>query len=304
MDLNFLNGIYYVKTENMLNEDDFNALKRLDEKLFIRYLRTKSYGFNSGYLNIESIIEQEFLNVKEELDKITKSNFITDIFYLEEDLTNMKIVYKEVFYKVKSNTFSKMGRFSKEALEQFFKYGNMKLLPKEYEEMFKEINKIKEEDLQDYLQELERVVFNFYTNFSKSNKKYQVFFNYLEYKKVMDNLKTFLKFKNRNESIEKLKKALLDEEIVGRAVWIDLYNEYNNTILNKLATYFNEGIVAASDEFLNKGNNTDLRKETLNYKTELLKLTSYNNETYAPILYYLHLKQLESYKVRELYYAK
>lgn len=304
MDLNFLNGIYYVKTENMLNEDDFNALKRLDEKLFLRYLRTKSYGFNSGYLNIDSIIEQEFLNIKKELDEITNSNIISDIFYLEEDLTNMKIVYKEVFYKAKSSNFSKLGRFSREALEQFFKYGNLKLLPKEYELMFKEINSIKEEDLQEYLQELERVVFNFYTNYVKSNKKYKVFYNYLEYKKVVDNLKTFLKFKNRNESINKLEKALLDEEIVGRAVWIDLYNEYNNAILNKLAVYFNEEIIDAAEDFLNNSSNADLRKETLGYKTAVLREKSYDSETYAPILYYLHLKQLESYKVRELYYAK
>src|SRR5690554_493441 len=288
----------------MLNEDDFNALKRLDEKMFLRYLRTKSYGFNSGYINIDTIIEQEFLNVKKELDEITNSNIISDIFYLEEDLTNMKIVYKEVFYNAKANNFSKMGRFSKEALEQFFKYGNLKLLPKEYEEMFKEINGIFEEDLQDYLQELERVVFNFYTNYVKSNKKYKVFYNYLEYKKVVGNLKTFLKFKNRNESINKLKKALLDEEIVGRAVWIDLYNEYNNTILNKLATYFNERIVDAAEDFLLNGNNEGLRRETLDYKTDVLREKSYDSETYAPILYYLHLKQIESYKVRELYYAK
>ena len=287
MDLNFLNGIYYVKTENMLNEDDFNALKRLDEKLFLRYLRTKSYGFNSGYLNIDSIIEQEFLNIKKELDEITNSNIISDIFYLEEDLTNMKIVYKEVFYKAKSSNFSKLGRFSREALEQFFKYGNLKLLPKEYELMFKEINSIKEEDLQEYLQELERVVFNFYTNYVKSNKKYKVFYNYLEYKKVVDNLKTFLKFKNRNESINKLEKALLDEEI-----------------LNKLAVYFNEEIIDAAEDFLNNSSNADLRKETLGYKTAVLREKSYDSETYAPILYYLHLKQLESYKVRELYYAK
>lgn len=304
LDLNYINGIYYLKTEYILNDDDFNVLKRSDKERFIRYLRSKSYGFNSGYKDVDSIIRKEFSNIKEELDSIVNNTLVTDIFFFEEDITNMKLIYKEVMYNQKTAFYSDLGRFSKEALVEFFKFGNLKLIPSNYHPLFIQISKIVELDLQEYLQRLEKVVNNFYTDFAKSNNKYKILYEYLEIKKSHDNLKTFMKFKKRNEKIENLEKALLKEDQIGIKTWVSLYTESNNNILNKLRLYFNNKIVESIKDFLQTGNNVHLRYELENIKADYLKSKSYDSETLAPIVYYLYLKLLESRKVREIYYEK
>jgi len=304
LDLNFLNGIYYVKTKDLLTEDDFNALRRLDSNLFLRYLKTKSYGFSSDYKTIENVISKEMVNTKDELNKTSDDNLLSDIFYMDHDITNIKIVFKEVYYNIEATYFDNLGRFSKQALEQLFKYGNMKLLPKEYNEMYEKLLSVNTLDLKEALQLIEKIVYDFYTKLAKNHKSYRVLHKYLEYKKVITNLKTFLKFKYHKEDILKLKKALLNEEIIGEAEWIDLYNKFDNEIINKLYLYFNSDIVLASAEFLSTGNITDLRKETRNYLDDTLRQASFEAETIAPVLYYLHLKEKEAYKVRELYYGK
>lgn len=303
MDLNFLNGIYYVKTENMLKEDDFNTLKRLGRPLFFKYLKTKDYGFNSGYLTIDNIIEKELLNTKIELDLTARNNLITDVFYVDNDLTNMKIVYKEIHEGIKSNNFTELSRFEKEALEQFFKYGNLKVLPSEHKELFKSINKIPRDlKLQNYLQELEKVTYNYYTKLTKSKKGYHVLFKYLELKKVINNLLTFIKFKNRDESLEKLKDALLEESIVGIEEFSLMYLNSNNDILNKLLIYFPNHLTEAIHDYIKTLDTEELDLSISLYLTDEIKSLSYNSDTLGPILYYLHLKELEALRVREFYY--
>lgn len=305
MDVTFLNGIYHVKTESMLKEDDFNSLKRLGKSLFFRYLKTKDYGLNSNYESIDKIIEKELLNVKEELDGTTEDNLITDVFYLDNDLTNMKIVFKEISEGVKATNYNNLSRFSKPALTEFFKHGNLKLFESEHQNLFIAINKIDLSlELQDYLQALEKVTYNYYSDITKNNKKYYPLYLYLENKKVINNLITFLKFKNRKEPIDKLLNALLVEDIIGIDVWKDLYLKYKQEVFNKLLIYFNERIILAIDEFLNKGAIDDLTYELAAYLEDKIKMLSYDDNTIAPIIYYLHLKEQEALKVREYYYAK
>lgn len=305
MDVGFLNGIYYVKTESMLKEDDFNTLKRLGRSLFFRYLKTKDYGLNSNYETIDKIIEKELLNVIEELNNTTNNHLITDAFFIDNTLTNIKIAYKEVRENVVAKNFSTLSRVNKEALLEFFKYGNLKLLPLEHQELFKEINKIDlSHEIQNYLQAVEKVTYNYYSRIIKQDKKYDCLNDYLEQKKVINNLLTFLKFKKRNENINELKDALLEENIIGIDTWLDIYSKNKNEVANKLFIYFNERILTAIDIFLNEGKIDELEEELTEYLTDKIKILSYNSDTLGPIIYYLHLKVEESLKVREYYYEK
>ena len=305
MDLEFLNGIYHVKTGNILTEDDFNTLKRLGRPMFFRYLRTKDYGHNSGYESIEKIIETELCNVRVELDQTANDNLISDIFFMENDLTNMKIIYKEVATGIKGSNFSRLRRFDQDALYEFFKYGNYKMLPKEHEELFKAINLIPlDYEIQDYLQALEKVTFNYYTKLAKSKKVYKALVEYLELKKGINNLLTLLKFKYKKANIDLFSNALLEETYVGKDIWLAIYESSNRVILDKLSLYFNVQLTEAISNYIDNHDIEEFRIELSKYVYENIKYLSYNSNTIGPIIYYLYLKEIESLKVRELYYEE
>lgn len=305
MELDFLNGMYHTKINNILTDDDFNTLRRVGRQRFFRYLKTKDFGRNSTYKSIDEIIERDLYNAKEELDSNAKDNFITDIFFLENDLTNMKIIYKEVETGIKANNFSNLNRFEKDALYEFFKHGNYKLLPKEHEQLFIEINKIPlDYEIQDFLQALEVVTYNYYSDLARSKKVYLGLSKLLEFNKAMSNLRTFLKFRHKGETLEKLKISLLEESFIGIDVFIHIYNKNNLEVVNKLMLYFSANLTNAISEYLTNHNMSELRPALKAFEQNFVKELSYDDKSLGPVLYYLYMKDIQGKKVRELYYEE
>lgn len=304
MDIGFLNGIYYVKTESMLNEDDFNALKRLDKTLFFKYLKTRHYGYRSKYSFLEEIIVQEMINVKEELNALTKSNVLANIIYASHDIANIKIVYKSVKYDMPIATYDRVGSLSIELLIQFFKHDNERLLPNELKPLFASIKKIESPHTQIVLQEIEKKVYDFYEESIKNKKIYKPLYKYLKLQKVIKNLKTLLKLRTKEASIESFQQAILEEDVIGRVAWLDLFEYNHNDFMNKLFVLFDEEIVGGVQDFITTDNPKYLNEVLSNYLSEKLKVFSYDYETVGPIIYYLYLKEIEMMKVRALYYDK
>ncbi|VEU80141.1 V-type ATPase subunit [Haploplasma axanthum] len=304
MDINFLNGVYNVKVDSMLSDDDFNTLKRLEKSLFFKYLKTKDYGFGSKYHSLDEIIAQEIINTKLELESYTDEKIISFVFYLEHDLTNIKIVFKELKYNVVSTMYDNVGNFPNEALHQFFKYDNKALLPNEVYELFDRIKLIDSKNIQETLQNIEKCVYDFYDEYLNKKKTYYPLKAYLEYDKVVSNLKTLLRLRNRNTSLNDFKDALLNESIVGIDNWVNAYELPEREMVNKLSMYFDDFVIDGINDFLKNNDANELEYVFLDYYDEKLKELTYDDNSIAAILYYLHLKRVETFKLREMYYEK
>lgn len=307
MELGFLNGVYYIKSESLLSDDDYNALKRLERSLFFKYLKTKDYGYGSKYDSLDNIISKEMSNVIEELIKNSRETLITDVFFVNHNLTNMKIIYKSINFDLPVNNFDLVGSFSKEALEQFFKYNNDKLISEYARPLFNQISKIKKSDIRQELQEMERLTYDFYEQLiinDKNSKIYKPLYDYFNFQKGLSNLTTFLRLKIRNEDINKLREGLIEENFIGSAVFLEIFEKSNKEIITKLGLYLNTELIDAIENLLN---NYELKKFKLavyKFQKEYIKTLSYDASKVGPIVYFLFLKELETLKVRELYYAK
>ena len=307
MELGFLNSVYYVKTESLLSDDDFNALKRLEKSLFFRYLKTKDYGYGSKYEELDEIIAQELINTQNEINKILDDTLLTDSFYILHNITNIKIVYKSIKYDTEITNFDNVSSFNKEAIFQALKYQNYKLLPENVIPLFEAINKIDSSNIQFALQEIELLTYRFYEdliNQSKYKKQYRALIDYIELEKTISNLTTFLRLRKRNEKISKLEKSLFENKFITKDVWLEIYNKNDRDVINKLHIYFNEELTNAIRVFLDNNDTNKLDQAITKYQTEQIKILSYDDNTVGPIVYYLYLKQLETLKVRKLYYAK
>ncbi|MDY0277640.1 MAG: V-type ATPase subunit [Acholeplasma sp.] len=307
MDLGFLNGVYYVKTESMLNEDDFNTLKRLEKNLFFKYLKTRDYGFGSKYVSLDKIIEQELLNVRTEVEGFIDNKLLTNVFYLKTDLTNIKIVYKSVRYDTEIRSFDESGSFSKDALVQAFKYNNTNFIPIEIKPLIEKLIKINDFDTKISLQQIERTTYETYLELisklkDKALKK--ILHDYLKWSITIQNLETFLKIKVQSGSIERLQEALIEDEIISVNTWGHLIDSSNKEVLEKLYVHFNKDVVTAIEDFLSTLDYSEVEKEMTQFFLEVIKKNSYDSNTYGPVIYYLYLKELEALKVRRMYYGK
>lgn len=302
MDINFLNGIYYIKAESLLGEDDFNALKRFDKNLFLKYLKTRNFGYRSKYSFLEEVVVQEVINVKEELLSLTQDAFLKDAIYCEHDITNIKMAYKSVKYNIPMATYDRIGSLSVEALLEFFKNGNDKLIPEYLRNL---LSSFKEsDDTKEYMQEIERKCYDFYEEQAKKKKIYRPMYTYLQLQKVAKNVQTLLKLRIRQADLETFKDAILIEEQIGINNWYELYELSDQELIDKIYILFDEKMASGVEDFIKTRDPNYFNDVLIQYLEMNLKVLSYDYDSVGPIIYYLFLKNLEIMKVRTLYYDK
>lgn len=296
----YLNGIYKAKSSDLISLDSFDNLKKLNGEEFIDYLKEISYVSGDNKFTIEDSFAYQANNLKDEINQLSNNKLFSNIFYLNNDLTNIKIAYKSTKFDIPVESVDHLSKYSLEALIEFFKHDNKSLIEEDDLEILSLIKDINEVSMKKSLEKLEKLYFEYYynqvKNFDNSLKLY------LEYKMFVNNLKLFLKLKHRNSNIELLKELLMVESFINIDQWLELFEStndqvisyFNNNFYGKLkdgvASYFNERTLSLLNENLNE------------YLDELLLNTSFNSKELGSVTYYMYLKELEMKKLRRLYY--
>lgn len=296
----FLNGVYQAKMSNLLSKDTFENLKALSGNAFLNYLKELSFGANSNYEHLEDVFKYENKALKTEVNSLSETNIFSDIFYLKNDLTNIKIVYKSIYYDVLIDDFDQNSKFSVDALTEFFKRDNDALIKDSDLEVLKTIKNIKANSLKKSLEEIEKTYYLHYLNKAKAFDK--SLYNYLAFKVVINNLLVFLKLKARNASLDLLKSLLLPEDFVGIDMWLELFVANEQQITNFFTNNFYGQLLPGISEYFDNGSVKLIKENLNNYFKNLLLELSYDNNTLGSVTYYLYLKEVEINNVRRSYY--
>jgi len=296
----FLNGVYQAKMSNLLSKDTFENLKALSGNAFLNYLKELSFGANSNYEHLEDVFKYENKALKTEVNSLSETNIFSDIFYLKNDLTNIKIVYKSIYYDVLIDDYDQNSKFSIDALTEFFKRDNDALIKDSDLEVLKTIKNIKANSLKKSLEEIEKTYYLHYLNKAKAFDK--SLYNYLAFKVVINNLLVFLKLKDRNASLDLLKSLLLPEDFVGIDMWLELFVANEQQITNFFTNNFYGQLLPGISEYFDNGSVKLIKENLNNYFKNLLLELSYDNNTLGSVTYYLYLKEVEINNVRRSYY--
>src|SRR5690554_6015314 len=296
----FLNGVYQAKMSNLLSKDTFENLKALSGNAFLNYLKELSFGANSNYEHLEDVFKYENKALKTEVNSLSETNIFSDIFYLKNDLTNIKIVYKSIYYDVLIDDYDQNSKFSIDALTEFFKRDNDALIKDSDLEVLKTIKNIKANSLKKSLEEIEKTYYLHYLNKAKAFDK--SLYNYLAFKVVINNLLVFLKLKARNASLDLLKSLLLPEDFIGIDMWLELFVANEQQITNFFTNNFYGQLLPGISEYFDNGSVKLIKENLNNYFKNLLLELSYDNNTLGSVTYYLYLKEVEINNVRRSYY--
>ena len=96
----YLNGIYKAKTSNLISLDSYDNLRKLSGDDFIDYLKEISYVSGDNKFTIEDSFNYQANMIKEEINQLSNNRLFSNVFYLNNDLTNIKIVYKSINFGI------------------------------------------------------------------------------------------------------------------------------------------------------------------------------------------------------------
>lgn len=293
----YLSGIYQAKHENLIKKAQVDSLNK--EEL-INYLKNINYGNGTNYQLLSNILDYELKNVREELNSLSNSNLIGDIFFLKEDLINIKIVYKSIYYNTEIEDYSIVSRFDVNGLEEFFKRGNDSFINTDDLDVFLKLKDVTGDSLKERLEKIEKIYFTYIYNLTKNNLN--EFLPYINAVNFNNNLLTFLKLRNRNDNKEYLKDLLLKQNVFDNSFFVDLFDKTNEQITEALNTVYFGNLKEGLEHFFITKNTNILENELTNALTDISQNISYNLNTLGPVLYYLHLKRNEVNDIRWLYY--
>lgn len=296
----FLNGVYQAKMNTLISKDTYESLRNLKGEAFLQHLKELSFGANSRYLNIEDVFNYENKTVKEEINTLSESTIFSDIFYLKNDLTNIKIVYKSIYYDIEIDNFDYNSKFSKEALVEFFKRDNNALLKEKDLEILTKIKNINEKTLKKSLEVIEKTYYTYYLK--KAQEFDNSLYTYLDYQIFVNNLLIFLKLRARNSNKEQFKELLLEESFVGINKWLDLFELNDSEIINYFSIIFLGKLANGINTYFKDGNLKVLKKDLNLYFKNLLLELSYDNNSFGSVTYFLYAKEAEIKTLRRLYY--
>lgn len=297
MNKTYLNGIYQAKHNDLINIEDIKSLKR--EKL-IDYLKNLNYGNNSNFNNISKALDSELKKIREELNSLSGTNLLGDIFFFEEDLLNIKIVLKSIYYNVSIEDYSIISRFEIDSLYEFFKNNNDSFININDLDLFIKIRDIKGETFKDTLELVEAYYFNYIHNLVNIN--FPELINYIEAKSFNQNLLTFLKLRNRNDNVLNLEKLLIPQNVFPNSSLIDLFEKSDEQIINELNIVSYSKLEEGLTHFFHTKNVNMLENAFNEALTNISLNNNYNLNSIGPVIYFLHLKKNEVNNIRWLYY--
>ena len=98
-------------------------------------------GYGETGSTVGELIASELEKVRNLIDSISPNKKMTDLFFLTNDVINIKIYYKTKFFSIKNpSLYAKAGNLEKEDLQKAIFEGDYSNLPKTYQKFFKELD--------------------------------------------------------------------------------------------------------------------------------------------------------------------
>jgi vacuolar-type H+-ATPase subunit C/Vma6 len=117
-DYTFASALLATKSTALLTKLQFRELQTADDSGYVLKLQSLGYSVGIKNISVETIIENETINLKEELMQILPYDDLPFFFFSKYDLTNIRSLYKKKMLKAEEGTFLESGLLSKKDLEK------------------------------------------------------------------------------------------------------------------------------------------------------------------------------------------
>ena len=302
MDKTFVNGFFKAKSTTLYNKNDYDLLLSTPKDDFLNALRVKGYGEYIDVKSIDELIALEFKKLVKDF-KETELEDLMFILNLDDDLTNLLLVYKEKHYKIKAkHHFINNRTFSYDFLYRAVIEEDYNFLVEKEADFFRSLNQ-KTEGLKP--NQLSSTVINAYYQaiIKKLDQEDSSILKYFNLKITMTNILTFLRVKYLKLNEKFLERNLINYGEIEISDFLELFNQEDEVIAERFSNHYFGKDEGAFSQFFREQNIKNIEdKLYLIFSKDVVDL-EYDDFGLGPVLAYVIRKNNEFKNIRTIYYS-
>lgn len=303
MDYSYACGAIKGVESTLLDKARLSKLFKLDDEAFKQSLTDMGYGAIGGTL--EEIVDAEMAKVKKFFAQVVPDNPVMELFYLQNDAQNVKVIYKsKVFGIPHRDNFVDSGAIDRKVLYEAIMKENYDHIPERYEPLVKTIaGKVANVKNPRVLSAtIDSLIFAFIMD--ELDKKYRDEALRVYYQTFIDfaNILTLVRCQALKWGVDKFREMFIERGSIDEDDFIAAYALTGENLSKQFAKKnFGESIAKGLKAYDEDRNLSNLEKYLDELKLKIMKNYSLQFSSIGPLVYYYLEKQAEAKNIRMIY---
>ena len=301
MDYGYASGAIKARETRLLDKVKLAKLLNQKDEEFRTSLVDMGYGAASD--NLEGIVNFELSSTRKFLASLTPDNPIMDLFYLQNDAQNIKVIYKSKIFGIPNDNLVDSGVINKNVLVDAIQKENYDHIPNEYAELLREIGHkvegVKSARLLSSI--IDNCVFKYIFGQLENVKDeaLKVYFNtFVNFANIL----TLIRCQTLNWGLDKFQEMYLPYGTYAKEDFISAYSLAGEGLAKHfIKKDYGEKISKSLKAYTEDLDLSKLEKSLDELKLVVLKDYSLQFSTVGPLVYYYLEKQAEAKNIRMIY---
>lgn len=287
----------------IFDKGKFSKLIRVEKNDFFKTLKELGYAPSINSDNLEDYIQYELVALKQYFDEISPNKRFTDLFFMANDATNIKIMFKKrIFGMEQIDIYTHTGSIQPELLEKAIMSQDYSLLSKELQTLLLGIEKQIEglSNARIISSKIDNAIYDFIFNqigFSQAKALRCYFQGAIDTTNVMSWLRCRLLEWDMNE----LETMFIDHGLIPKAVFLESFTMNKEVSPRAFMEYYDEKIMKALKTYFEKPDLNKIERLLDLLVLELIKEERNESFSIGPIIYYYLQKISEAKNIRMIY---
>ncbi|MDD2575385.1 MAG: V-type ATPase subunit, partial [Acholeplasmataceae bacterium] len=229
----FANGYFKAKSTEILNIDDYNALKKLDEERFFGYLNDQGFGLHE---DINKLYETNLKKLKDDLNQTLENDPLIKVFFYDIDALNLKLLYKTHYFNGETKDHvSKLGNIKPQHLINALKHADYSGLNDNEKVVFETLAKYPNLTPKESSDFIDQLFLDLKFKVSYRNKELT---DYLKVYVTLKNILTIIRAKQIHLSTDLMNNSILNGGMFDKNKALELYNGSFDVFLHYVSTLY------------------------------------------------------------------
>lgn len=250
----------------------------------------------SKYEDYEKILTRELERVYTLMRDVTVEDIVVDLLALKYDYHNLKVIFKENELKEDlSSLYVNIGTVDFESLKEFFRIGDFKDLPIEFQKALEDVKEVFEEteDPQRIDLVLDRHYFNHLYNMAASTK-IELFIDYVRDLIDFTNIRSAIRLSKQRKDFNFFQEVILPNGNIDSDEILNSLNETPDEMIDKFKnSRISKELRNGLEAYKETGRLSDLERYMDDYLMGMNKNSKYINFGPEPIFSYIYAKETE-----------
>lgn len=300
MNYPYTSGIVKSLENKLLNRDKLFKLKKTDKNEFVKNLKELDYGSNQAS-NLEELIHSEMKKVKKLINELTPDSKLTNLFFLNQDDLNIKILYKSLLFNAPiDDLLTDLGSINAEKIKKIIVENDFSDLTKQEEKLFKELSQMPKEGIssKDLSIAIDKKIYEYALICCRNNS---ILLNY--YKHKIDNSNIIMMIRNKllNWNKEQFSTMIIPKGNISKEIFENIYEMSDDDLLVELSKYCDEKVIKVLKRYFSSQDFYKLENDLDQMLIDILNETKNDALNIGPLLYYYIAKNSEIKNIRMIY---